>query len=83
MLAWWSPFSPRMVRAMGKLVVWVCGACGHISNTQEDAYARGCGTWSVEVLSETIERDSRTGRVVKATAVVVIHELEVKAKVTL
>lgn len=45
---------------------WFCNACGKLFDTQDAAYWEGCGTWSVEVLGDSIERNE-AGKVVKAT----------------
>lgn len=60
---------------------WLCNACGKTFATRHGAYFEGCGTWSVEVLEDSIERNE-AGRVVRATLAGEIHKVSVDAKVT-
>lgn len=61
--------------------VWLCNACGRTDKDRGALYARGCGTWAVEVLEESIVRDPVLGLVTKATLVADIEHLEITAKV--
>ena len=60
---------------------WFCNACGKLFATRTDAYFEGCGTWSVEVLEDSIERNE-AGRVVRAVMAGEIHKVSVSAKVS-
>lgn len=41
---------------------------------------RGCGTWAVEVMLDSIQRNEQ-GRVIKATLAGEIHKVEITGKV--
>lgn len=46
---------------------WLCGVCGRVSVDRGAMYAKGCGTWAVEVVTSSIVRRA-DGSIESATA---------------
>jgi len=63
--------------------VWVCGACGKMSKNKVDGpdmWDSSCFTWAVLCQENSLVFES--GRVIRATAWVVIPKIRVEGKIT-